>query len=356
MSKAAAFLRNTIRQQGPVDLGTFMGVAVTHYYQTRDPFGVDGDFTTAPEISQMFGEILGAWVADCWDKLGCPDPFILLECGPGRGTLMADMLRTAKNMPGFINAMNLYLMETSPVLMERQGQALKEYNPKWLEGGDLVRELPSMPSIIIGNEFLDALPIRQLVKHANGWHEKMVALDGDDFVFGLAPASDNLLQFIPRDILDAANDVVFEVSPSRYHFVQNIASFLQQNHGAALMIDYGHSVSAPGDTLQALKAHKFISVLENVGDADITSHVDFSAVIRVAEDVSIATFGPVEQGFFLQRLGIIQRSEVLKNKATKAQQNEIDMALKRLCDPDEMGRLFKVVALCHDHTIIPAGF
>ena len=344
-------LRSLIAQAGPVDVGTFMAIALGHpdggYYMKGDPLGAAGDFTTAPEISQMFGEMIGAWCADIWRKLGAPQRFILAECGPGRGTLMADALRVTAKVPGFHAAMELNLVEMSPALKEKQSHALASYAPIWRETLD---ELPTdAPLILIGNEFLDALPVRQAIKTATGWNERVIGLDdaGNFAFFTGGP--------LALDIVGSEGDI-FEFPPARDAFVDGVCHRLGQQTGAALFLDYGHEKTAVGDTLQAMRDHDYVSVLSEPGTADITSHVDFNAIFRIARRANLAVSGPVGQGVFLQRLGIGLRAAMLKKTAEPEQAQAIDSALSRLTADEEMGKLFKAIAICHDEALVPEGF
>lgn len=341
-------IKAQIAQNGPMDVGAFMALALGHpqhgYYTGRDPFGRGGDFTTAPEISQMFGELIGAWAADMWAQMGRPDPFILLECGPGRGTLMADALRATRRMPGFHDAARVVLMEISPVLRQKQVQALADYDVEWIDGLDHPAiQSSAYPIICIANEFLDALPVRQFVKQGMLWHERVVGLTGDALSFGMSPPVE------PPS--DGAADGVYEVAPARNAFTRALAGLLKARGGAALLIDYGYERSAAGDTLQAVRGHAFVPVLDDPGLADLTSHVDFQAIGGAAS--AVTAHGPVTQGDFLRALGIGIRAEALKRKGDAA---AIDAAVARLTNDDAMGSLFKVMALCADETLTPAGF
>ncbi len=338
-----------IRLFGPMDVGSFMNLALGHpqhgYYMTRDPLGGGGDFTTAPEISQMFGEMLGAWVADLWIKAGKPDPFLLVEAGPGRGTLMADMIRAAKNVPGFHAAMRIHLIETSPALQERQQAVLKDYEVIW--HGSLEGVPDTAPLLFVANEFLDALPIRQFI-HINGkWTERVVALDGEALCFAAQDVSPGLV----KDIPSGKDRDVFEISPAREEFVRSLSVRLKTQGGAALLIDYGPAAGGIGDTLQAVRGHGYSDVLKDAGESDITSHVDFAALKKAAGDMRV--FGPIEQGHFLNTLGIGIRAEVLKRKGNA---EGIESGLQRLVHPDQMGRLFKVMAIVQDPALMPEGF
>lgn len=337
-------LKDMIRQSGPVDVATFMGMAVAHYYATRDPFGARGDFTTAPEISQMFGEMIGVCLADAWMQMGSPASFDLIEAGPGRGTLMADIIRATRHVPGFHAAMRIVLIETSPELRKVQATTLRKPPLPSGEGrgeGRLVwcDHIGAVdgdgPVLFVGNEFLDALPIHQYIRVEGTWHERVVRLDeAGDLAFGIVPAP----SFAPP-----AEGDFFEVSPAREAFVDDLSHMIAARGGVGLLIDYGHDATAPGDTLQAVKDHRYADVLRDVGDADLTSHVDFGALAAVAR-ACVHVSGPVGQGDFLRRLGIDLRAARL-DQAQEAQ---------RLCV--QMGTLFRVMGLCHDGAVKLVGF
>lgn len=338
MNNLERHLRELILATGPVDVPTFMGLAVAHYYGTRDPFGVNGDFTTAPEISQMFGEMIGVFLADAWMKMGSPSPVMLCEAGPGRGTLMADILRATKNVPGFRDAVKVHLLEISIVLREKQKQSLEGLDVTWHEDLDT---LPDLPMLFVGNEFLDALPIVQMIHNGQYWQERRVGIEGDAFVFGMTPP-----HFPPPPTPGQPQPGdIFEFSPARYDFVGKLGVRMGRNKGVALLIDYGHDKSALGDTLQAVRKHEFVDILRDIGEADLTSHVDFEAVVQAAESY-VNVYGPVGQGDFLSAMGIALRAARL-GKENDAQ---------RLIADDQMGRLFRVVGLCHDPKIQLAGF
>lgn len=347
-----------IAQEGPMSVGEYMALCLGHpshgYYVTRDPFGVSGDFTTAPEISQMFGEMIGAWLAEAWRMLGSPSPFALIECGPGRGTLMQDALRATKGVPGFHDALRLHLMDISPVLKKAQGERLADFRPVWISSLD---EVPGgMPVLLIGNEFLDALPIRQIRFAEGGWRERVVALNDDGtFCFGDGPCDQTLLDHVPPQILHEESGDVFEVSPVINHYIWQLSILLKKQKGAALFIDYGHAKSATGETLQAVRSHRFENVLEHPGECDLTAHVDFDNAARQAKKAGVFSGPIVSQCDFLRTLGIEMRAAILKKNATEQQAREIDAALHRLLDKKQMGQLFKVMALCHDNIRL-AGF
>ncbi len=346
-----------IHQHGPMNLGEYMSLCLGHpqygYYMTRDPLGAGGDFTTSPEISQMFGELIGAWIADAWDRLGRPSPFALVECGPGRGTLMEDALRATRSVPGFHDAMRLHLIEMSPVLKKAQEVRLNRYGPVWIKG---VEGLPTdTPVILVGNEFLDALPIRQ-VRWNKGWFETTIGLAHNDTLGeGMVVAPQTLLDIVPPHILLQQSGEVFEVSPILNQFIRQLSNILKKQKGAALFIDYGHAISALGNTFQAVRSHRFESPFENPGESDLTAHVDFENVGHVAAGEGVFTTKVIPQGAFLKTLGIEIRAQALKATATPEQVSQIDSSLGRLTQDDQMGRLFKVIALCHDEISL-AGF
>jgi SAM-dependent MidA family methyltransferase len=317
-------LHDRIRAEGPLTVEAYMAACNDYYYATRDPLGSAGDFTTAPEISQMFGEIIGAALADCWARAGRPENARYVELGPGRGTLASDALRViarAGLQPP------VHFVETSPVLREAQAGAVP--HAMW---HDSIEELATGgPLLVVANEFLDALPIRQHV----GGVERHVELIGGHLAF------------------DRAGEVV-EFSPAREQAVALLASRLVSQGGAALIIDYGHERTALGDTLQAVRAHRFASVLESPGEQDLTSHVDFQRVAEVARDAGAAVAGAAEQGPWLERLGIASRARVLANAAPE-RAGEIEAARARLCRPDQMGSLFKVLAIHAPEWPSPAG-
>ena len=325
-------IKDKIRNEGPMSVGDFVTLALGHpehgYYMKQDPFGRKGDFVTAPEVSQLFGEMIGAWVADVWLQMGSPEKLILLECGPGRGTLMADMLRATKGVDGFHAAASVHLLEMSPALKKMQAGALLGHDPVWHESLESVPK--DAPMIVIGNEFLDALPFQQF---ANG-EERKVVLNDDGLTF-------------------TSDGEIVEKSQERQKFVQNVCVRLKAQQGAALFIDYGHVKSGAGDTFQAVKGHEYVDVLSNIGDADLTSHVDFEAL---QDNVDAVVYGPVTQGEFLRTLGIGTRAAMLKGKASPEQIETLEKGLHRLVSSDQMGELFKVVGFTHDTTITPAGF
>lgn len=339
-----ALLRARIRDQGPLSLADYMTECLLHpqhgYYTTREPFGAAGDFTTAPEISQMFGELAGLCLAQTWADQGAPAPFVLAELGPGRGTLMADILRATRSVPGFLAALRLVLVEASPRLRAVQAEALRGHAPTWAAS---VQDLPDLPLYLIANEFFDALPIRQFQRAGAGWRERLVGLAGDALTLGLGPVLPNAV--LPNaDLTDrlalTAEGQIVETCPAGRAIAAQIGARLT-DRGAALIIDYGgwHSL---GDTFQALRGHAPVDPLATPGQADLTAHVDFAALALAAIPAAHAY---TTQGAWLSALGIAQRSARLaQNLAGAALQSHL-AATRRLTEPAEMGTLFKVLAL-----------
>jgi SAM-dependent MidA family methyltransferase len=352
----AAEIKARIEAHGPIPLADYMALCAAHYYATRDPLGRGGDFITAPEVSQMFGELIGAWMATVWQQMGGPKPVRIVELGPGRGTLMADALRAAKVLPAFRDSIALHLVEISPVLRSKQQETLRNAGVPvaWHAALD---EVPDGPAIVIANEFFDALPVNQAMKFAEGWHERRVGLDADGrFVF--AEADVPLAQFADRLPFAIANSSPGAVFEWRDPASARALGARVARGGAALVIDYGHARCAAGETLQAVGAHAFADPLARPGDVDLTAHVDFEALMNDAAAGGAKAFGPVEQGEFLRRLGIEARAATLKAKATPEQAAAVDAALSRLTGSSQgdMGRLFKVVALVQPPIGVPPGF
>lgn len=335
-------LRETIALEGPITVERYMSLCLRHYYATRDPLGSAGDFTTAPEISQMFGELIGLWMLEVWNGMGRP-ACRLVELGPGRGTLMADLLRATRLLPDFKGSATVHLVETSPALRAKQQTALASsgFSFHW---HDRIEDVPSGPTLLVANEFFDALPVRQFVGTGRGWCERLVGLEGEHLIFGLRPEPEAALgrPLKPGDVLEwpgAAVDVM-----------GGIARRLARDTGAALVLDYGYWGPAFGDTLQALKGHKPVDPLEEPGEADLTTHVDFHRLAQAAVSGNARAHGLSSQGDFLRALGIGTRASALKARATPAQAADIDRALERLTErgPTGMGDLFKVLAVTHD--------
>lgn len=325
--------------KGAERLDHFMARATAAYYAARDPFQ---DFATSPEISQAFGECLGLWAAVTWQAMGRPDPVLLVECGPGRGSLMADALRAiAEMMPDFRAALRVHLVETSPRLREVQAGKLGDAGITWHED---VGALPEAPLILLANEFLDALPIRQFIRRGAAWYERYVS--NSAFVEVLSDFA------LPAD---APEGVVQEVSEAALNFTAWLGARLRRHGGAALLIDYGPAESAFGDSLQAMRAGQPVDPLSTPGQVDITAHVDFAACAAAARATGAVAHGPLPQGVFLQRLGFITRAAMLARLDPASAQAQLASA-HRLTAPEAMGRLFKVLALCDSSLPIPAGF
>ncbi|MPZ55213.1 MAG: class I SAM-dependent methyltransferase [Rhizobiales bacterium] len=339
----------------------YMGLCLTHprhgYYTTRDPFGRDGDFITAPEISQMFGELIGLWAASVWRQMGSPDNLRLVELGPGRGTMMLDMLRAAQVVPGFRGAIVAHLVEISPALERRQRQTLNGLDVPLL-WHQRIEDVPDGPLIVVANEFFDALPAHQAVKQADGWHERAIGIDADgSLIFVTAPAPiPHFAGTLSRAVRDAPDDAVYEWRGHQAVF--EIARRIVHDGGAALVVDYGHTESECGDTLQAVARHAYGDPLETPGLVDLTAHVDFQALATAAESIGASVHGPVPQRDLLLRLGIERRAAALKPKAAPEQADAIDGALRRLLDQGAggMGRLFKAIAFAHPKLGVLPGF
>jgi NADH dehydrogenase [ubiquinone] 1 alpha subcomplex assembly factor 7 len=350
-----------IGNNGPISIADFMEQALAHpeygYYMRRDPFGVNGDFITAPEISQMFGELLGLWAGVSWMMAGSPNSINLVELGPGRGTLMADMLHAAPLVEGFAEAIVVHMVETSPVLSSIQEQTLKKATlsepPLWHKA---LADVSEGSSIIIANEFFDALPIEQYFKAGDYWCPRVVDVkpDGDGLCFVLLPPFD--MPELPPGLVNVESDVMVEVCPSALDIMADISRRITEYGGAALLIDYGHSQSAAGETLQALKNHKYQNPLVDPGESDLTAHVDFGALAQRVFASGARAIGPITQGDFLCALGISQRADALMKKASPKQAKDISSALKRLTDVEEMGELFKVMAVVQQGAPVPPGF
>jgi NADH dehydrogenase [ubiquinone] 1 alpha subcomplex assembly factor 7 len=342
-------IKRLIKSSGPMPVWRYMELCLMHpqhgYYVSRDPLGREGDFTTAPEVSQMFGELLGLWAASVWKAMGSPSLLRLIELGPGRGTMMADALRALRVLPPLYQALSVHLIEINPVLREKQKATLSSVrNLAWHQSID---EVPDGPSVIFANEYFDVLPIHQVVKRETGWHERVVELDEDGkLVFGTA--ADPTPRFevlLPPWVRAAPIGAVFEWRPDAE--IMKIASRVRDQDGAALIIDYGHLRSDAGDTFQAIARHSFTDPLRAPGQADVTAHVDFQALARAAEDIGARVHGPVTQGEFLTRLGIETRAVALMAKASHEASEDIANALTRLTGGGRsgMGSLFKVIGI-----------
>lgn len=346
---AGGLLNRIIRQiemTGPLPLSEYMHWCMADrkegYYSSQSAFGADGDFITAPEISQMFGELIGVWAIKAWEKLGSPPQFNLVELGPGRGTLMKDLLRAAKVSESFLNAAQITLVETSEQLRTEQAANLSsEYQITWI---DAIDDISDAPTVIIANEFLDVLPIHQYVKRGDSWHENAVGTDEHGKLAwqlgtGLADTAS-----LPDGHEKEPDGSVFEISPAREAVVENIAQLVKNNKGAALFIDYGHLEHGFGDTFQAMKSHKHVDPLNDPGLSDLTSHVDFSALKNIILNKGLNVQPFMTQGDFLLAQGLLERAGVLGSGKSEAIQEQITQEAERLAMPDQMGELFKVFA------------
>jgi SAM-dependent MidA family methyltransferase len=343
-------IRRMIAADGPLPVSRYIALCLGHrqhgYYLTRDPFGAAGDFTTAPEISQMFGELMGAWGATVWRQMGAPPSVRLIELGPGRGTLMADALRAAGAVPDFRAAVSVHLIETSPLLRGKQQAMLAGTAVSW---HDRIEEVPEGAAIAIANEFVDALPIDQFVNDTDGWHLRMVDVVDDRLSLVVMP---DPMPLPARH--DAPAGAIFEWRHDAP--VALLARRFARQRGAALVIDYGHGKTSFGDTLQAVRDHEFADPLVDPGEADLTAQVDFAALAATARRHGARAHGPLTQGEFLHRLGIAQRAARLRASAAPQQASDIDAALARLTAPDQMGDLFKVLAIADPKLGAPPGF
>lgn len=339
-SELAATLVAQIEEHGPISIANYMDAVAEVYYARGQVFGKAGDFITSPEISQVFGELVGMWCVTAWQGLGQPRNFNLVECGPGRGTLMADILRTVWDVaPVFARSVSLHLVERSDALRKEQHKTLAAYDIEW---HDNLSSLPDGPSILVANEFLDALPISQFVKTGSGWCERLVTHTTDGFAFATSPLPH---PDIDHAFDDAPEDSILEHSTAINDVVSEVAALCVERPGVALFIDYGHVLSDIGDTLQAVKNHAYHPILETPGEADLTAHVDFAAVAQSARMQGASVHGPVEQGLWLKRLGATIREAQLCEGKSETDAESIRSSIHRLIDPQGMGSLFKVIAL-----------
>lgn len=341
-------LKRQILQSGPMSVAEFMALCLFDpkdgYYTTKEPFGRSGDFVTAPEISQMFGELAAIWIISAWQASGAPASFALSEIGPGRGTLIRDMLRTfRKATPGFVDAASLYMIETSPRLKAVQKRTLNPDTNRitWVERID---DLPDFPLFLIGNELFDAVPARQFTKSGGEWIERMVGLGDSENLAFIAGAGILRPADLPSDAAIQPDGTIFEISPAREALAETIAGRIAKDGGAALFFDYGHLKPGFGDTLQAVRAHKFEDVLAAPGEADLTSHVDFSALTGIVRKAG-AQSALLTQGDFLLKMGLLERAGNLGREADEATRKQIEIDVERLAGSENMGKLFKTMAV-----------
>lgn len=354
-------LLKRIRTSGPLSVADYMAECLFHpehgYYNQKNPFGAQGDFITAPDISQMFGELTALWLVQAWNAAGKPDPFCLCEIGPGRATWMQDILRTAqKAFPEFVDAAKIHLIEKSPRLIDIQKAALSDYTDKvqWVADID---GLPSLPTLLIANELFDALPTRQYVKTSGKWVERVVSVQDNELIFGVGTGTIDS-NTLPLSANGAEESAVFEYAPAREALAQQIASHIAAHKGAALFIDYGHKQSDLGDTLQAVRAHKQENVFANPGEADLTSHVDFEALNIAAKTGGGTVFPVLTQADFLLELGLIERAGALGAGKDQTTQQAISAAVNRLAGNGngQMGDLFKAMCITSGGIAPPAPF
>lgn len=328
-------IKELIAAEGPMPLDRYMALALSHpklgYYMSRDPFGVAGDFTTAPEISQIFGELIGVWCMAAWEAIGSPSPFLLVELGPGRGTLMQDVLRATSKHPEFAAGMQVHLVETSPVLRKAQAEKL-DAKVTW---HDTIESLPQEPLIFIANEFFDALPVRQMVQIGEATYERRVNVMNGELELVLVPA--------PRAPLP--NNGLHESSPVSQAIAEGLGARVEALGGAGLVIDYGHLKSAAGDTLQALKAHRPVDILDAPGESDLTAHVDFEALAGAFQSGGATVLPPATQGSFLKAMGLEVRLNTLSARLEGQARADFIAGARRLVDDKGMGQLFKVLGV-----------
>lgn len=353
---------------GPMSIAAYMGWCLLDptqgYYPTRDPLGIDGDFITAPEISQMFGEVLGLWLIHAWRSMGSPTKVQLVEYGPGRGVMMSDILRTANLDTAFLSAIELNLIETSSALESKQAEQLAN-SPVPVRWVPTLEKVPAGPTLIIGNEFLDCLPIRQFImkdrfKGAGGWHERLIDIHPDNpeklvYTINQSPISKIDQDLLPPQLPDSKTNDLVEINLGLAQLTDTLKDRFDENPGAALFIDYGSNATEFGDTFQALKKHEKVFPLDEPGHADLTARVDFAVLQENATKIGLDVHGPCPQGQFLSRLGIEVRAVTLSRNAPDSKA-KIARQLHRLTHPDEMGTLFKAIALQSKGLSAPLGF
>ncbi|WP_274628003.1 class I SAM-dependent methyltransferase [Arvimicrobium flavum] len=349
MSRLKSRIVGLIEALGPLPVSEYMALCLSDpqdgYYMTRPPFGREGDFTTAPEISQMFGELIGAWIAATWQAIGAPEQTMVVEIGPGRGTLMKDIARTlGKIAPDLGESGGFRLIETSERLAATQAATLGQAARQRFEWHKDIDELPAKPMIIVGNELFDAIPVRQYVKTAGGWRERAVGADGAGNLQFVAGAGSVDASLLPPDAAAAPEGAIVELAPARSALMQKVAERIAGHGGAGLFIDYGHATSAVGDTLQALLKHAYDDPLAHPGEADLTTHVDFAALAQAARHAGLQAH-LLAQGDFLLRMGLLERAGKLGANASQEVRDRLTGEVERLAAPDQMGQLFKVLAI-----------
>jgi SAM-dependent MidA family methyltransferase len=356
MNRLGEKIAGLIRAAGPISVADYMAVCLFDpddgYYTTREPFGVKGDFITAPEVSQMFGELVAVWLVEAWHAIGAPLPLTIAEIGPGRGTLTKDMVRTIGQIaPDLVSGAAFALIEASPRLTAVQQETLQGGEPAFT-WHTIPGTLPSQPLLVVGNEIFDALPFRQFVRHGGKWLERAVGLDADGgFQFGIGTAS-LAASALPPKAKTAPDGSIFEIAPTREALMSAIAQRVAEHGGAGLFFDYGHLEPGLGDTFQSVRKHRIESVLDNPGEADLTSHVDFFALAAVARSHGLET-RMITQGEFLLGMGLLERAGRLGQSGGTAAREKITADVERLAGPDQMGELFKVLALLPSGLAVP---
>ncbi|MBL1404694.1 MAG: methyltransferase [Hyphomicrobiales bacterium] len=356
MTKLAEKLKRGISVSGPISLAEYMHICMADpqygYYKNQIAIGAKGDFITAPEVSQMFGELIGIWCIDIWQKLGAPNQFCLAELGPGKGTLMSDLLRAANIVPEFLSAANIVMVETSDLMRQAQKERLQDIdkNITWVSE---VNDLPQMPTIVVANEFLDVLPVHQYVKSGDKWSERGVSVDDKDQLHDVLLAGTIEEALLPKGAADEPQGSVYETSPAREAIIEMLSATFLEHQGAALFIDYGHAISSFGDTFQALRSHGIADPLAEPGLADLTSHVDFERLAKCASRLNIEPRIST-QAEFLLAMGLIERAGSLGQMGDAQSQTQISNAVERLASDSQMGSLFKVLSLT-SNGILPSG-
>lgn len=340
-------IQNSIRKEGPISVKLYMEIALHHpeygYYTYGNPLGKKGDFGTFPEISQLFGEMVGSWCAQAWERLGKPSDFILLELGPGQGTMMKYALRITSAHENFLENSRLYLVESSSTLRDIQNNKLKNYAPSFMKVEDL-EHLPSLPIIWVANEFFDTLPIQQFVMTSTGWHERLIDVEQGYFSFVLSDESRDFCipETVPTD-KQWPVDSIYEYSPQSHQITQMLSSHIRRHRGAGLIVDYGYMDVPLKGSLDAWSKQEYVGIFTTPGQADITADVDFEALRRTAEQAGITVDGPVWQGDFLVEMGINQRADNLKRSASATMIKDIDDEIHCLMDRKGLGQNFKVM-------------
>ncbi len=360
MNDVAQYIQSVIKTGGPISIAEFMRLSLTgrpdSYYMRSNPIGSTGDFITAPEISQVFGECIGLWCADAWTQLGSPRAFVLVELGPGRGTLMRDILRAARVVPDFLSSATIALVEVSPALRDVQAAVLRGDGLPPVRWYDTFQEIDGTgPLIVVANEFFDALPVQQWENSETGWTERVVDVNDRGELFSDTLSGIDAASHIPAELRGGPIGSVFERSSDRESLAQAIGTAIQRSGGAALVIDYGFEGPALGDTFQAVRGHAYADILLDPGMADLTSHVDFSALAGAFADGGGIVSIIATQGDFLKQLGVIERTHILMKSATAHQKSQLESALRRLTAADAMGTLFKVLGVVSAEGIQLAG-